>query len=69
MTFDLKGKRVWVVGGLRQSVSEHPPSVETTFEVYAVAPTLQSANDIALDIVRHLNDALCLTIEESTLIE
>jgi hypothetical protein len=65
---DLKGEPAWVIVGLRQSDSENPLSVETTFEVYGVAPTLQSAKDILWDIGPYLNDNLSLTIEETTLI-
>jgi hypothetical protein len=63
----MKGEQAWAVVGLTQSVDENYPSLTTEFQVYAVAPTLQAAKDVAWDIGPYLSDTLSLTIVETTL--
>jgi hypothetical protein len=65
------GETMWVVAILSQSVEENVPSLTTVFEVYAVAATLQAAEDIVWGLRPSLprEEFLALQILEAPLVE
>ena len=70
MTAYLRGDPVWVIVGLTQSVDDNGGGVTVASEVFAVAPSLQVAEDLLYHHGRSVDSSVIeLRIEESTLVD
>jgi hypothetical protein len=69
MIASLPREPMWVIAALTRSVDSHDLSITTGVEVYAVAPTLQAAEDILHALGPYIDRDTLVQILEAPLVK